>query len=72
MGILHEVESVIVYETAATGAGKLHRFETVLSIVNLIWLRVARKSYQGTVRVGRTGARTGIIGGKGKGGYGHR
>jgi hypothetical protein len=46
MGILQEVESVMFYETAATGAGRLYRFETVLSTVNLVWLRVARKSYQ--------------------------
>ena len=44
-GISQGVESVTFYETAATSAGKLHRIAIVLSIVNLLWLRVARKSY---------------------------
>src|SRR5215216_6289399 len=43
MSILQGVESVTYYETAATGAGKLRRIETVLSTVNLVWLRVAKE-----------------------------
>jgi hypothetical protein len=45
MSISQGVESVTFYETAATSACKLHRIAIVLSIVNLVWLRVARKSY---------------------------
>jgi len=36
-----KAESVMCYDIAVTGAGCLHRFETVLSTVNLVGLRVA-------------------------------
>jgi hypothetical protein len=53
MSISKGVESVTFYETAARSVGKLHRLATVLSIVDLIWLRVAR-----------AGARIRVIGGE--------
>jgi hypothetical protein len=43
MSRLQGVESVTFYDTAATGAGELHRFETVLSTVNLVWLEGCAK-----------------------------
>jgi hypothetical protein len=44
MSISQAVKSVMFYETAARGAGELNRYETVLSTVNLVWLRVAPKN----------------------------
>ena len=43
---LREAEAVLFYGMATTRAGRLHRFVTVLSIVSLVWVRVARQSYQ--------------------------
>ena len=56
---------------AARSVSRLHRLERVLSTVNLLWLRVAPKSYQryGLGSQSRCPYRGNS--GKRKGGYGH-
>jgi hypothetical protein len=68
---LREAESVVFHGEAARNVSRLDRFETVLSTVNLVWLRVARKSCRGTVQIVRAGARSFPVIDE-KGGVGHR